>query len=90
MLRGLSKEADQAEDGNGDEAVRVQLGGEMTLRERIIELGVKHGSVRAAARVLGVDHAYLHRLAKGEKTAPSKAMQRKLGVRAVVTYERMK
>jgi len=46
----------------------------------------KHGSVRAAARVLGIDHAYLYRLKVGEKTDPSDALLKKLKLRRVVSY----
>lgn len=60
----------------------------MTLAERISELVEQHGSIRAAARVLQMDHAYLYRLASGEKTEPSDDVLRKLGLRKAVTYER--
>lgn len=61
----------------------------MTLRARIEELVERHGSLRAAARVLKVDHAYLSRLMTGVKCAPSDALLRKLGLRRVVTYSRI-
>lgn len=59
------------------------------LTRRIAALVLRHGSVRAAARVLGVDHAYLYRLMMGYKCNPSERLLRKLGVRRVVavTYE---
>lgn len=62
----------------------------MTLTERIQQLKEKHGSIRAAARALKVDHAYLYRLYTGEKTEPSAATLRKLGIRryVFVTYRR--
>jgi len=56
------------------------------LRQCIGELVDKHGSVRAAARVLGIDHAYLYRLKVGEKTDPSDALLKKLKLRRVVSY----
>jgi hypothetical protein len=59
------------------------------LRGRIQELAKQHGSLRAAARVLEIDHAYLHRLQQGDKTEPSTAVLRKLGLRRVVTYVRL-
>lgn len=62
----------------------------MTLAERIAELVAKHGTLRAAARVTQIDHGYLSRLASGEKVRPLKDVQRRLGVRAVTTYERIK
>jgi hypothetical protein len=57
------------------------------LRERIEALTTKHGSLRAAARVLGVDPSYLLRLRDGSKTNPSDALLRKLKLRRVVTVE---
>ena len=57
------------------------------LRARIDELVARHGSLRAAARVLQMDHVYLYRLRNGEKENPSDEMLRKLGLRRVVTYE---
>lgn len=59
------------------------------LRGRIQELAKQHGSLRAAARVLEIDHAYLHRLQRGDKTEPSAAVLRKLGLRRIVTYVRL-
>ena len=56
------------------------------LRQRIDELAAKHGSLRAAARVLQVDHAYLSRLRSGEKDDPGESVLRKLGLLRVVTY----
>lgn len=58
------------------------------LRGRIQELAKQHGSLRAAARVLQIDHGYLSRLQDGEKTEPSDDVLRKLGLRRVVTYVR--
>lgn len=57
---------------------------------RIRELEAQHGSLRAAARVLRCDAAYLLRLRDGEKRNPSTAMLRKLGLKKVVTYVRIK
>jgi len=57
----------------------------MTLIGRVAELVGKHGGVRPAARVLKMDHGYLHRLLTGEKKEPSAAVLRKLGLRRVVT-----
>lgn len=42
------------------------------------------------ARVTQIDAAYLSRLATGEKKSPSKETLRRLGLRAVVIYERLK
>ena len=54
------------------------------LAERIRELAEKHGSYRAAARVLGITHEYLHRLEAGDKTNPSDETLRKLGLRRII------
>lgn len=56
------------------------------LGARIRELAEKHGGLRAAARVLNCDAAYLLRLRDGDKRNPSTAMLRKLGIKKVVTY----
>ncbi len=58
------------------------------LRARIQELAKQHGSLRAAARVLDIDHGYLSRLQDGGKTEPSDDVLRKLDLRRMVTYIR--
>ena len=64
----------------------------LTLNKRIQQLVKKHGGLRAAARAIQVDPAYLTRLGKGEKSNPSAETLRKLGLmvppksRAPVTY----
>lgn len=58
-----------------------------TLQSAVDRLIRKHGSVRAAARVLRIDHVYLWRLAKGDKDNPSAALLKKLRLRKVVAYE---
>lgn len=60
----------------------------MTLAERIAELAEQHGSLRAAARVIDIDVGYLSRLANGEKVRPSKKFLDRMGLRAVLNYER--
>lgn len=60
---------------------------EMTLPQRITELMLQHGSIRAAARVVKIDHAYLWRLARGTKKEPTADALRKLGLRRIVTYQ---
>lgn len=62
----------------------------MTLADRINELTLQHGSLRAAASVLQVDVGYLSRLASGEKKTPGAILLRRMGLRAVTTYERTK
>ncbi len=61
----------------------------VTLKERIEELVEQHGSLRAAARVIEIDAGYLCRLANGEKVRPGKDFLRKMGIRSVLTYERI-
>ena len=62
----------------------------MTLQERIHELVAQHGSLRAVARVTGIDAGYLSRLRTGEKANPEKDKLRRLGLRRVVSYEPLK
>lgn len=45
----------------------------------------KHGGLRAAARVLQCDPAYLSKLRSGKKNNPSDSLLKKLGLRRVVT-----
>lgn len=49
-------------------------------KQRIDELADIYGSVRAVGKALKIDHAYLHRLANGEKQHPSKVVLKKLGL----------
>lgn len=56
------------------------------LVKRIQQLEKQHGSLRAAARVLQVDPAYLKRLRDGEKDNPSDALLKKLRLRKVIKY----
>ena len=58
------------------------------LAERIQALVAEHDGLRAAARYLQCDPAYLLRLHDGEKTNPSEAILKKLGLKRVVTYVR--
>lgn len=46
----------------------------------------RHGSLREAARALGVDHVYLWRLSVGQRNNPSAALLKKLGLRRIVGY----
>lgn len=61
----------------------------MTLPEHIERLVAIFGSLRNAADALDIDHAFLHRLRTGEKTNPSDKTLARLGLRRVVTYERI-
>jgi hypothetical protein len=62
----------------------------VTLIERIDELVAQHGSLRALARVLECSPAYICRLRTGVTKNPGPAVLRKLGLRRVVMYERVK
>jgi len=62
----------------------------VTLQDRIDELVAQHGSLRAVARVTEIDAGYLSRLRTGEKVNPEKDKLRRLGLRRVVTFERIK
>jgi hypothetical protein len=48
----------------------------------------RHGSLRAAAKAIGVDHAYLWRLERGIKTRPSDEVLQKLGLKRSVKITR--
>lgn len=61
-----------------------------TLANRIAELIAQHGTLRAAAAVINIDVGYLSRLASGEKVRPGKEFLRRMGLRVVTTYERIK
>lgn len=62
----------------------------MTLAERIDELVQQHGSLRAVARATDIDVGYLSRLRAGEKVRPESPVLQSLGLRRVVSYERLK
>lgn len=57
------------------------------LAERINEFAKRHGSLHAAAKVLGVNVSYLTRLRNGEKTNPNARLLKKLGLKKVVKFE---
>ena len=61
-----------------------------SLSERIAELVDQHGSLRAAARVLECDAGYLSRLQSGEKSDPGDTLLRRMGLRQVTAFERIK
>lgn len=63
---------------------------DLILASRIAELIDQHGSLRAAARVLQTDAGYLSRLQSGEKSDPGVLLLRRMGLRQIVTYERVK
>lgn len=53
---------------------------------RIRNLVEQNGSYRKVGELLGVDHAYLHRIAHGEKDNMSDEMLKKLGLRRGIFY----
>ena len=59
------------------------------IRTRVGELINAHGSVRAAAKAIGIESSYLFRLSTGEKSSPSDATLAKLGMKRVITFERI-
>lgn len=62
----------------------------VTIGQRTEELILQHGGYRAAARVLQIDPAYFWRLHAGEKSNPTDAMLRKLGLKKVTLYTKAK
>ena len=62
----------------------------VTLADRIDELVAQHGSLRALARVMECSPPYICRLRAGVTKNPGPAVLRKLGLRRVVSYERLK
>jgi DhnA family fructose-bisphosphate aldolase class Ia len=61
----------------------------MTLQERLDELCLQYGSLREVSRILLIDIGYLVRLRSGENFNPSPMMLKKLGLKRVVSYERL-
>jgi len=62
----------------------------VTLQDRIDELVAQHGSLRAVARVTEIDVGYLSRLRAYANVNPGRDKLRRLGLRRVVAYERIK
>ena len=62
----------------------------MTLQDRIDELVAQHGSLRAVARVTEIDVGYLSRLRAYANVNPGRDKLRRLGLRRVMSYERLK
>ena len=58
----------------------------ITLEEAVQTVVDKYGGVRAASRATGVDKAFISRLLRGCKTAPSDETLNKLGLEAVPLY----
>ena len=58
----------------------------ITLEEAVQTVVDKHSGIRAASRATGVDKAFISRLLRGCKTAPSAETLNKLGLEAVPLY----
>lgn len=56
------------------------------ITQRIAEAEQKHGSLRAAAKALGIDPGYLFRLKNAEKMNPSDEVLTALGLERVTFY----
>lgn len=61
-----------------------------TISTHVAYLIANLGGVRRAARAVNIDPAYLLRLRDGDKLNPSAATLRKLGLRKVISYVRIK
>lgn len=59
----------------------------VSLAYRIRQLIAQHGGMRLAARAVGIDPGYLSRMMSGDKTAPSDATLKRLGLRKIVSYQ---
>ena len=62
------------------------MGKSTTMYWRVRDLIAKHGSLRAAARAVRVDAAYLKRLGTGERVWPSEAVLKRIGLKRTVSY----
>lgn len=63
----------------------------MNLKERINELTLEHGSLRAVSQEIGIDVGYLSRLYVGTKSNPSNDTCKRLGLkkRMIIEYTRL-
>jgi len=59
------------------------------LRERVEVIITEAGGLCAAAKMCGIGPEYLCRLRTGKKSAPRDGVLKKLGLKRVVTYERL-
>jgi len=55
------------------------------LQKQIDRLVKRHGGLRAAARAIDLDPAYLWRMQRGTKTTPTPKTLEKLGLRRIET-----
>lgn len=59
------------------------------IQDAVERLIAKHGTLRAAARAVKFDPAYLCRLRYGKKRNPSPDVLKKLGLKRTITLERL-
>ncbi|GGA00204.1 hypothetical protein [Dyella caseinilytica] len=62
----------------------------LPLCDHIAEIIERHGGIRSAARHLKIDPTYLLRMGNGDKTHPSEAVLKKLGLLPTPLYLRAK
>lgn len=67
-------------------AGKSKIAPDRVLYESINMLAQRHGSLRAAAKVLGINAGYLSRLISGEKKEPGAKLLKKLGLVRHVEY----
>ncbi len=60
----------------------------VSLSDRVAELVEEYGSYRAAGTKIGVDFGYLFKIANAKKN-PSVDALRRMGLRRVITFERL-
>lgn len=60
------------------------------IKQRIDELVKQHGGLRPMCRALCLDPGYLSRLRRGEKLAAGDELLRRLELRRVIKYVRVK
>lgn len=89
VVQGRAALAGAAPAAQGDALDQGVIDNRCPLRARADELIAIYGSVRAAAQAIGVEASYLFRLSTGEKSSPSDATLAKLGMKRVITYERI-
>lgn len=58
----------------------------VSIKQRVADLELLHGGLRAAASACGIDASYLQRLKTGEKKNPSDAVLSKLGLERRIIY----
>lgn len=70
--------------------MNAPLPADQQLRDRVEMICKTFGGVRPAGRALRINYAYLSRLKSGEKSNPTTATLRKLGLKKIVSYVPLK